>query len=169
MALLEWIIETSMKIFISNRVKVELLEMDLLINHKKFSTLKEHLQKIQAFFRCNNFLLGHLHLKVRSASIAAFRILLAISLWFVWILSKNFSFFNISRKSFSFITWNLIEYLHTEDFQRPTAHLNVWENILFSFVYGCKTKHKNILTQSKGRKLVFTLRSPPQFKPYLLT
>ena len=169
MALLKWIIETSMKMFISNRVKVELVEMGLLINHKKSSTLKEHLQKIQAFFWCNNFLLGHLHLKVRSASIAAFRILLAISLHFVWILSKNFSFFNISRKSLSFITWNLIEYLHTQDFQRPTAHLNVWKNILFWFVYGCKTKHKNILTQSKGRKLVFTLRSPPQFKPYLLT
>ena len=99
MALLKWIIETSMKMFISNRVKVELVEMGLLINHKKPSALKEHLQKMQAFFWCNNFLLGHLHLKVGSASIAAFRILLAILLHFVWILSKNFSFFNISRKS----------------------------------------------------------------------
>ena len=45
----------------------------------------------------------------------------------------HFSFFNVSHKSLSFITWNLIEYLHTQDFQRATAHLNVWTNILFCF------------------------------------
>ena len=115
----------------------------------------------------NWILLGHL--KVRSASIAAFRISLAISPHFVWISSKNFSFFNVSHKSLSFTTWNLIEYLHTQDFQRATAHLNVWANIwLFCFVYGCKTTHKNILTGSKSKKLAFTLGSPQHFKPYLL-
>ena len=52
----------------------------------------------------------------------------------------HFSFFNVSHKSLSFITWNLIEYLHTQDLQRAMAHLNVWANILlFCFVYGCKT------------------------------
>ena len=52
--------------------------------------------------------LGHLHLKVRSTSSAAFRISLAISPRFVWISSKNFSFFSVSHKSLSFVTWNLI-------------------------------------------------------------
>ena len=52
--------------------------------------------------------LGHLHLKGRSTSSAAFRISLAISPRFVWISSKNFSFFSVSHKSLSFITWNLI-------------------------------------------------------------
>ena len=80
-----------------------------------------------------------------------------------------FSFFSVSHKSLRFITWNLIEYLHTQDFQRATAHLNVWANVLlFCFVYGCKTTHKNILTGSKSKKLVFTLGSPLHFKPYLL-
>ena len=98
--------------------------------------------------------LGQLHLKVRSASIAAFRILSAILPLFVWMSSKNFSFFNVSYKSLSFITWNLIEYVHIQNFQRATAHLNVWANfLLFYFVYGCKTIHKNILTESKSRKL----------------
>ena len=55
----------------------------------------------------------------------------------------HFSYFNISHKSSSFITWNLIEYLHTQDFQRATTHLNVWMNILLSsFVYGCKQHRK---------------------------
>ena len=63
-----------------------------------------------------------------------------------------FSFFNVWHKSLSFITWNLIEYLHTQDFQRATSHLNVWTNILFCFVYGCKQHKKNILTESKRRK-----------------
>ena len=67
--------------------------------------------------------LDHLHLKVRSASIVAFRTSLGISPHFVWIPSKNFSFLNVSHKSF--ITWNLIEYLSTQDFQRATTHLNV--------------------------------------------
>ena len=81
----------------------------------------------------------------------------------------HFSFFNVSHKSLSFITWNLIEYLHTQDFQRTTAHLNIWSNILFfCFLYGCK-QHTNILMESKRRKLVFMLRSSPHFKPFLLT
>ena len=42
----------------------------------------------------------------------------------------DFSFLNVSHKSLSFITWNLIEYLHTQDFQGATAHLNVWANTL---------------------------------------
>ena len=54
----------------------------------------------------------------------------------------HFSFFNVSHKSLSFITWNIIEYLHTQDFQRATAHQNVWTNILFCFVYGCKQHAK---------------------------
>ena len=55
----------------------------------------------------------------------------------------HFSFFNVSHKSLSFITWNIIEYLHTQDLQRATAHLNVWTNILlFCFVYGCKQHAK---------------------------
>ena len=41
----------------------------------------------------SNQVIGQLHLKVRSASIAAFMISLAISAHFVWISSKNFSFF----------------------------------------------------------------------------
>ena len=52
----------------------------------------------------SNQVIGQLHLKVRSASIAAFMISLAISAHFVWISSKNFSYFNISHKSSSFIT-----------------------------------------------------------------
>ena len=107
-------------------------------------------------------LLGHLHLKVRSASIVTFWILLTISPCFVWISARIFHF-SVSHKSLSFITWNLIEYLHTQDFQRATVHLNVWTNILFCFVYGCK-QNKNILTESKRRKLVLTLRSPLHFK-----
>ena len=107
-------------------------------------------------------------MKVRSASVAAFRISLVILPHFVWISSKNFSFFNVLHKSLSFITWNLIEYLHTQDLQRATTHLNIWANILlFCFIYGCKTTHKTILMESKRRKLVFTLHSPPHFKPYL--
>ena len=117
----------------------------------------------------NWILLGHL--KVRSASIAAFRISLAISPHFVWISSKNFSFFNVSHKSLSFITWNLIEYLHTQDFQRATAHLNVWANILYCFT-SCMgvEQHTKISSRNRSwRKLVFTLRSPPHFKAYLWT
>ena len=50
----------------------------------------------------------------------------------------HFSIFNVSHKSLSFITWNLIEYLYTQDFQRATPHLNFWTNILlFCFVYVC--------------------------------
>ena len=45
----------------------------------------------------------------------------------------HFSFFSVSHKSLSFITGNLIEYLHTQDFQRTTAHLNVWANTLCNF------------------------------------
>ena len=56
----------------------------------------------------------------------------------------NFSFFNVSHKSLRLIIWNLIEYLHIQDPQRATAHLNVWRNfLLFCFVYGCK-QHKKI-------------------------
>ena len=52
----------------------------------------------------NQASLGHMHLKVHSASVAAFRILLATLPHFVWISSKSFSFFNVSHKSLSFIT-----------------------------------------------------------------
>ena len=45
------------------------------------------------FYSCLRISYDHLHLKVLSASIAAFRISLAISPHFVWISSKNFSFF----------------------------------------------------------------------------
>ena len=111
--------------------------------------------------------LSHLHLNVCSASIAAFRISLAISPHFVWISSKSFSFFNVSHKHLSFIIWNFIEYLHTQDFQRAATHRNVGAKILlFCFVYGCKTTHKKFLKESKRRKLVFTLHSPPHIKPY---
>ena len=117
----------------------------------------------------NHLALGHLLLKVCTVSIAAFKILLVISPHFIWIPSKNFSFFNVSHKSLSFKTWNLIEYLHTQDFQWAMVHLNIWLNIvLFSFVHGFK-QHKNILTESKRRKLVFTLCSPLYFKSFLLT
>ena len=73
-------------------------------------------------------------------------------LWFRWRYRRillgyqarifHFSFFNVLHKSLSFITWNLIEYLHTQDLHRATAHLNVWTNILFCFVYGCKQHTK---------------------------
>ena len=43
----------------------------------------------------------------------------------------HFSFFNVSHESLSFITWNLIEYLHIQDFQKTPAHLNIWTNTLF--------------------------------------
>ena len=96
--------------------------------------------------------------------------LLAISPHFVWISSKSFSFLNVSHKSFSFITWNLTEYLHIQDFQRATAYLNVWTNILLlCFVYGCKQHTKMSKRNRKGGNLSFTLRSPPHFKPFLLT
>ena len=66
----------------------------------------------------------------------------------------HFSFFNVSHKSLSFITWNLIEYLHTQDFQRATAHLNVWTNILlFCFVYGCKQHTKISWQNPRGGNL----------------
>ena len=62
----------------------------------------------------------------------------------------HFSFFNVLHKSLSFTTWNLIEYLHNQDFQRATVHLNVWTNILlFCFVYGCKQHTKIIESISK--------------------
>ena len=55
----------------------------------------------------------------------------------------HFPFFNVSHKILSFMTWNLIEYLHTQDFQSATAHLNVWTTVLsFCFVYGCKQHTK---------------------------
>ena len=60
-----------------------------------------------------------------SGDIAAF--CLDIKAWIFY-----FSFFNVSHNSLSFITWNLTEYLHTQDFQRATAHLNVWTNTLLS-------------------------------------
>ena len=71
--------------------------------------------------------LGHLHLKVLSASITGFRISLAILPDFVWISCKNFyfSFFDVSHKSLSFISWNLIEYLHTY-FQTSREHWHIW-------------------------------------------
>ena len=81
----------------------------------------------------------------------------------------HFSFFKFSHKSLSFMTWNLIEYLHTQELQRTTAHLNIWTNsLLFCFIYGCE-QHRNILTKLKRRKLVFMLCSPLHFKPFLLT
>ena len=104
---------------------------------------------------------GHFHLKVHSVSIAAFRISLAISAHFVWISNKNFSFCNVSHKSLSFVTWNLIEYLHTQDFQRATAHLNVWTNIsFFCFVYGCK-QHTKISQQNWREGNLFSLFALP--------
>ena len=42
----------------------------------------------------------------------------------------HFSFASVWHKSLSFITWNLIEHLNTQDVQRVTAHLNVWANTL---------------------------------------
>ena len=82
----------------------------------------------------------------------------------------HFSFSNVSHENLSFITWNLIEYLHIQDFQRATAHLNIWTNILlFCFVYGCKQHTKMSKRNRKGGNLSFTLRSPPHFKPFLLT
>ena len=112
-------------------------------------------------------------LKVHSVSIPALRISLAILSHFVWISSKNFSFFlffNVSHKSLSFVTWNLIEYLHIEDFQRAMTHLNVWTKILlFGFMYGCK-QHTKISWQNwRGNlgNLLFALHSPPHFKPLL--
>ena len=82
----------------------------------------------------------------------------------------HFSFFNVSHKSLSFITWCFIEYLHTQDFQRATAHLNAWTNFFFFFASCLGVKNtKNILTETKRRKIVFTLRSPPHSKPFLLT
>ena len=44
----------------------------------------------------------------------------------------HFSFSNVSHISLSFITWNLIEHLHTQDFQRAMAHLNFWTNTLLN-------------------------------------
>ena len=65
------------------------------------------------------------------------------------ILERNFFlFFSVSHKRWSLITWNLIEYLHTEDFQRATTHLNIWTKILlFGFMYVCK-KHTKISWQN---------------------
>ena len=77
----------------------------------------------------------------------------------------HFSFFNVSHKSLSFITWNLIEYLHTQDFRRTS------EQIFYCFAscMGVNKINKNILTESKKRKLVFMICSPSHFKSFLLT
>ena len=73
----------------------------------------------------------------------------------------HFSFCNVSHKSLSFVTWNLIEYLHTQDFQRATAHLNVWTNIsFFCFVYGCK-QHTKISQQNWREGNLFSLFALP--------
>ena len=68
----------------------------------------------------------------------------------------HFSFFNVSHESLSFITWYFIEYLHTQDFQRATAHLNAWTNFFFffCFVYGCK-KHKKYLNGNEKEENCF--------------
>ena len=54
--------------------------------------------------------LDHLYLKVHSASIAAFRILLAILPHFAWVSSKNFLFFIFQRFTWQFEFYNLKSY-----------------------------------------------------------
>ena len=100
-----------------------------------------------------------MHSKVCSASVTAFRISLAILPHFVGYQARifHFTFFNVLHKSLSFIIWNLIEYLHTQDFQRATAHLNAWINILlFCFVYGCKQHTKKSLWNRREGNLFWT-------------
>ena len=62
------------------------------------------------FYSCLRISCDHLHLKVLSASIAAFRISLAISPHFVWISSKNFSFFIFQCFTKKFEFYNLKSY-----------------------------------------------------------
>ena len=103
--------------------------------------------------------LDHLHLKVHSASIAASRISLAISLHFVWISSTNFSFFIFQCftqkfKFFNLKSYWILKYLHTQEFQRATAHLNVWTNILlFCFMYGYNQHTKIYWRNRRGQNL----------------
>ena len=78
----------------------------------------------------------------------------------------QFLFFNVSHKNLSFMTWNLIEYLHAQDFQTATADLS--EHFIVLLRVCLYTTH-NILTESKRRKLVFRLRSTRHFKSFLLT
>ena len=121
---------------------------------RSFNSLKANF----AYVIVNNIKssLGHLHLKVHSA----FKILLVISPHFVWISSKNFSFFHFPMFH-KFITWNLIEYLHTQDFQTVKTHLNIWMNILlFSFVYGCK-QNKKYLNETKEKEICFQASLSP--------
>ena len=73
----------------------------------------------------------------------------------------NFSFFNVLHKTLNFITWNIIEYLHTQDFQRATVHLNVWTNILlFCFVISVNNMQKYLNGIEEGETCFHALPSP---------
>ena len=74
--------------------------------------------------------------------------------------------FHYPHKSLIFITWNLIEYLHTQDFQRATAHLNLWMNILlFCFVYRCKQPTKISYRNRGGGHLFSGFTLPGTLNP----
>ena len=87
------------------------------------------------------------------------RISLAISLHFVWISSTNFSFFIFQYFTQKFRFFNLksywiLKYLHTQEIQRATAHLNVWTNILlFCFMYGYNQYTKIYWRNQRGGNL----------------
>ena len=61
----------------------------------------------------------------------------------------HFSFFSVSHKSLSFITWNLIEYLHTQDF-REQRHIWTSERVFYC-VISVKTRHARSKLYSNKR------------------
>ena len=114
---------------------------------------------------------GHLHLKLVQRQLLH----LGFCWWYRHIMFGykarifHFSFFNVSHNSLNFKTWNLIEYLHTYDFQRATAHLNIWTNILlFHFMYGCK-QHTKISQLNQRGNLLSCFALPHTLNPFWLS
>ena len=86
-----------------------------MVEHSRKPNLQSKYLGIWKFVQCQSPHLGFLR---------------RISPHFVWISNKNFSFLNVSHKSLNSITWNLIEYSHTQNFQREQRHVNVRTNTL---------------------------------------
>ena len=110
---------------------------------------------------------GHLHFKVRSASIATFRISLVISPHFVWLYQArifHFSFLNASHKNLSFITWNLIILTYS---RLPESNSTCERmNILFCFMYACKQHTKMSKQNQRGGNLFSRFTLPHTLNPF---
>ena len=72
-------------------------------------------------------------------------------------------------KSLSFLTWNLIEYLHTQDFQKDNS---IWtsEQIFYCFTSCIGMNNTQIyLNGIEEEETCFDALLYPRFKPLLLT